>query len=91
MGYTIDGNIGKTLILERDKKYYFNINGKGHPFYFTTNDTGGNISYPGFIYDQTQPTDCGMVTFQVPMNAPQIFYYQCGLHHKMGGYVMIQN
>ena len=95
MGYTIDGVIGKTLILERGKIYQFNVNTKGHPFYFTNDITGGkdaygNISYPGYINGQSTPVDIGILNFHVPYDAPSIFYYQCGIHPKMGGFVIIQ-
>ncbi len=93
-GYVIDGVGGPTLNLERGKTYTFTINAKGHPFYLTTDDTGGR-GFPGSLMGKggpgAKPTDQGVITYTVPSDFPDNAFYQCGVHPKMGGYITIND
>lgn len=90
MGYTINGHSGPTLNLKRGTTVIFDIDTKDHPFYFTTDSTGGK-GFPGSIMGKTLAVEVGKMTITVDGRFPsnQQIYYQCGVHPKMGGYVMI--
>lgn len=88
-GFIINGKSGAPLYLKRGKSYTFNINTPGHPFYFTTSETGGSGEPHGNL--NGNPVMKGKMTLTVNNNLTSKFYYQCMLHPKMGGYVYIQN
>lgn len=79
----------KTLKLTRGKTYTFDINTPGHPFYFTTNNTGGQGNLDSLMGPGEIATDEGTITFKVRDDLPLSFYYQCQKHPKMGGKVII--
>ena len=87
LAYTFNGEEGKTLNLVRGKRYTFNINTPGHPFYFTTDSRGGNGDYQSLM--NKDAIDNGIITFDVTDDLPTSFYYQCQRHPKMGGKVNI--
>ena len=90
-GYTINGHSGATLKLRRGATYNFDIDTKDHPFYFTTDSTGGT-EFPGSIMGDTLPVEVGKMTISIDNRFPsssQQIYYQCGVHPKMGGHVTI--
>ena len=96
-GYIIDGVPGKELHVLRGATYQFKIDSIGHPFYFTTDPSGGGGDYPkslmGHLGGSTQkvePTDKGSIIFTFHTDLPKQFYYQCGIHPKMGGKVVIE-
>lgn len=83
--YYVDGVPGKQLDLAPGTSYEFHIDTPGHPFYFTTSESGGSEdkqALPGFT-----PTDRGTVKFTMPDSYPNKFYYQCRIHPYMGGVV----
>ncbi len=85
--YTIDGEEGKLLILLRDQMYLFNVDTPGHPFYFTTSDTGGRgarASSRETTFGDA-PTELGRFTLTVSDPVPSSFFYQCAIHGRMGG------
>ena len=90
-GYIIEGVQGATLKLKRGRAYTFEIDTVGHPFYLTTDDTGGQ-GFPGSLMRKggpgAIPTDKGMMTFKIPLNFPDRTFYQCGVHPKMGGHIV---
>ena len=84
-GYVINGKQGPTLLLKLGETYQFNINTPGHPFYFTTSDTGAlNSKDSGAL---SEPTESGTLNFTIHDDFPSEFYYQCDYHLKMGGMV----
>jgi len=83
--YAINGKQGTTLTLTRGFRYTFHINTPGHPFYFSTSETGAGdgdlISNRG--------VDSGVLSVLITKEMPSNIYYQCMLHEKMGGIIHI--
>ncbi|MDR3385918.1 MAG: hypothetical protein P4L92_02600 [Rudaea sp.] len=86
-----------TLTLIRGQTYTFEVTGLApiHSFYIKTISgtgslnayTGGGLSISGGITSDTLP---GMpITFTVPQTAPDMLFYNCGLHASMAGTIMI--
>ena len=76
-------------------KYTININASGHPFYFTT-DNGTNFASNTYFGEYTSGvtgsrTDNGTITFTVPAGAPDVLYYQCGVHGAMRGTIRVKD
>ncbi len=72
------------LTLKRGETYTFEINAPGHPFFIKTEATLGE----GETFDQGvtgNGEETGTVTFEVPMDAPDVLYYICSLHSAMTG------
>ena len=89
LAYAINGEVGKTVTLERGKTYAFEL-GSGvdpdHPFYVAETSEGG--SNAPFRENPAFKTT-GTVTFSPPSSAPDSLFYQCGNHVYMGGKVTI--
>lgn len=88
LGLAIDGvqgNAGEALVLQRGNTYSFAVSSTGHPFYFTTDDSGGSGA-PGEITDGVSDSQVvsGTVEFTPNENYPDLIYYQCALHENMG-------
>ena len=75
------------LLLTKGKKYKFNVYTQGHPFYFTTDSSGGNGNVGNV--NGVSPCDYYSDTFVMDSNVPKQFYYQCSNHPDMGGQVLI--
>lgn len=86
--FWINGWERPRLILTCGKKYQFNVNTHGHPFYFTTNKDGGT----GDVNNITavKPSDYYVYTYTMNPGVPGEFYYQCTLHPGMGGKVVVR-
>lgn len=91
--YTFNGtgtnnDVNPDLYLYRGLKYYFDVNASGHPFWINSaNGTGqGNAFNDGVTGNGTQ---VGLVSFEVPMDAPQTLYYNCEFHSSMNGEIHI--
>ena len=79
-----------TLYLLRGRTYTFHVTGLAgfHSFYINTASglgsanayTGGGLSANGITSD-------GTVSFDVPQDAPDILYYNCGIHASMAGQI----
>jgi hypothetical protein len=80
--FYIDGIPGRELDLVIGTKYHFKINTPGHPFYFTTSESGGFEDKK--ILPLFTPTDKGEIDFIMPESYPKNFYYQCKIHPYMG-------
>jgi len=79
----------------RGGTYTININASGHPFYFTT-DNGTNFAANTYFGEYTNGvtgsrTDNGTITFTVPAGAPDVLYYQCGVHSAMRGTIRVKD
>ena len=96
MGYNV--NLGPVY---RGGTYTFNLDPSlaNHPFYLTT-DNGTNFVANAYVGEYTTGVtgsrnngSTGQTTliFQVPQNAPDTLYYQCGVHASMRGAITIKN
>lgn len=85
-GFVIDGNQGAELTLERGVTYLFIMDGVPsiHPFYITESEVGaGAPAYSeGVTNNFASGTDT--LTFTPPEDAPELLYYQCQTHRRMG-------
>ena len=79
------------IYLVRGQKYKFNNTSGGHPFRIQST-VNGNL---GTQYDNgVTNNNAGSGTtllFNVPMNAPDVLYYQCTNHNSMGGPIYISH
>jgi surface protein len=77
-----------------------NTGGSPHPFYFETGDgseyTSGTTVVPYDFYRKhiTNPDprityENDVLQFEVPLDAPDTIYYQCGIHSSMRGTINI--
>jgi len=78
------------IYLNRAQKYEFHVSSAGFPFYIksTPNADLNNIYNDGV---EQNGSEVGIVTFKVPMNAPNILYYQASNTAGMGGTIYIDN
>ena len=77
-----------SLYLQRGQTYKFNVNASGHPFYIKTQTgTGTGNQYTTGVVNQG--TQSGIVSFTVPMDAPNTLFYQCSQHAAMNGQINI--
>lgn len=92
VAYAIDGEVGRTLTLERGKTYEFELEssvesgpeGFPHPFYVDRTAEGqGNDEFSEGV--ENAEATSGTVTFTPPTDAPDVLYYVCGNHVYMGG------
>ena len=82
--FVVDGVSNPTLSLVRGSRYSIVVNAAGHPFWIQTVSgaySSGNIYNTGVT---NNGTDSGTITFDVPINAPQL-YYACQYHSAMAG------
>ncbi len=84
--FYINGYETPRLILTCGKKYQFNINTIGFPFFFTTDPVGGcnkdNVT-------NIPPSEYDNRTYTITHDFPKIFYYQSSLYPGMGGQVIV--
>lgn len=82
--------INPGITLSRGKTYYFSINAPGHPFWIKTYLTTGTEG--AYSYGVTNNgTENGIVTFSVPLDAPDTLFYICQFHAPMSGLINIVN
>jgi hypothetical protein len=90
--FEIDAVQGRTLDLTRGTTYTFNLMTAGHPFYITS-DAAGGPGFPGEV--TTGVTDSratsGTLTFAPDASHPDLVYYQCGAHERMGYVINISD
>ena len=89
IGFTQNAD-NPAIYLNRARKYEFHVDSAGFPFYIksTPNADLNNIYYDGV---EQNGSEVGIVTFKVPMNAPNILYYQASNTAGMGGTIYINN
>lgn len=76
------------LSLVRGQTYTFTVNASGHPFYIKSvqGNSNANAYNNGVTNNGTQS---GTITFTVPLDAPDILYYNCQFHELMTGEITI--
>jgi len=76
------------IFLVKGRKYHFQVNSGGNPFYIKYN---ANDNTDGQYLDGVQGngTQVGIVTFEVPYDAPAALFYQASNQAGMGGKINI--
>ena len=74
-----------TLYLERGHTYNFRVNASGHPF--EIRQASGGAAYSVGVTNNA--AQVGLVTFVVPMDAPDTLAYQCTAHSGMVGTIKV--
>ena len=87
--YIINGEANPTLNLFRGVTYTFNINASGHPFWIQTTTIPYNSSNQYDSGVSGNGTQVGILTFNVPLDAPNTLYYVCQFHSSMNGTINI--
>ena len=86
-GFPVQSGNNPHIYMQRGKKYVINNSSySAHPLYIkTAQGTGTGNQYTSGVTGQGTVK----VTFEVPMDAPQMLYYQCSLHSAMHGKIFI--
>jgi hypothetical protein len=88
--YVINSESNPALYLVRGQKYNFSVNASGHPFWIkTAASTGTGDQYNTGVTNNG--TAVGLITFEVPLTAPDVLYYICQFHSSMNGQLRIVN
>ena len=76
------------LTLKRGETYQFNIDAVGHNFYIKDKQVPGkdNVYETGVTKNGI---DEGVLTFTVPMDAPDTLFYVCKFHKMMSGKLIV--
>ena len=78
-----------TLTLKRGETYEFVIKAYGHPFFIKTEKVPGkDKTYDAGVTNNGASEDV-VLTFSVPMDAPDVLYYVCQFHKMMSGELKI--
>ena len=88
--FTPDGlTPNPVLTLYRGQTYIFDITSPGNPFSIKINRNIGKFDrYTSGVVGNTGVVD-GKITFEVPLNAPNILYYQSETDRNLGGVIKI--
>jgi len=81
-----------TLYLTRGQAYTFNVSNLAgfHSFYINTaSGLGSANAYTGGGLSANGVTSNATITFDVPDDAPDALYYNCGIHAPMAGKIDI--
>jgi hypothetical protein len=78
-----------TLKLFRGKTYTFDINSPGNPFSFKTTRTAGSLDRYITETLNVAAVEKGVITFTIPVNAPDILYYVSETDINLGGVIHI--
>jgi len=83
--------INPTLYLARGQIYSFTVNtSTGHPFYFkTVKSTGSGNAYSNGVSVALPVINGTPFTFDVPDDAPDSLFYDCGMHSTMAGAIKV--
>jgi hypothetical protein len=86
--YVINSESNPTLYLIRGQKYNFSVSASGHPFWIkTAASTGTGDQYNTGVVNNGD--DVGLITFDVPLTAPDVLYYICQYHSSMNGKLLV--
>src|SRR6056297_1331001 len=92
LGYLINTQQAPTIYLKAYQTYTFNINTAGHPFYFTTSETGAQDATGNVLNQTSKIITKGSITINPSEDFNNVpLYYQCTIHPNMGGRVVIQS
>ncbi len=91
--YAIDGVQGRELTLTRGQTYTFTTDDVpgNHPFYISTSEVGQAEGEYSDGVTGNFATQGEVLTFFVPMDAPDLLYYQCQFHQRMGWRITVVN
>ncbi|MEM1043003.1 MAG: T9SS type A sorting domain-containing protein [Bacteroidota bacterium] len=91
--YAVDGVEGAELTLTRGETYIFQMNDVPvfHPFYISTSEIGAGAGQYNDGVTGNEATGNDQVVFVVPMDAPDLLYYECTFHPRMGWRMNIIN
>jgi hypothetical protein len=83
--------INPTLYLARGEIYSFTVStSTSHPFYFkTVKSTGSGNAYSSGVSTTLPVTNGTPFMFDVPLDAPDSLFYDCGMHSTMAGAINI--
>ena len=89
--WTIDGTDNPPLTLSRGKTYAFALQGVSavHPFNINTIDTTGSANLYNVGVTNNGATGNTVLTFEVPVSAPDTLHYNCANHASMNGPITI--
>ena len=89
--YELDGVQGLELELVRGGTYVFQMDGTptNHPFYISTSEVGAGAEVYENGVTGNFATGNEALTFTVPEDAPDLLYYQCQFHQRMGWQINI--
>lgn len=79
-----------TFNLTRGHTYYFDIQTPGHPFWITSSNSRVPLS-PYSKDVSNNGTDCSMISFTVPLDAPNQLYYNCENNDHMCGIICVND
>lgn len=86
--YVMNGVNNASIYVVSGDTYKFQVSATGNPFYIKTQPSIGT----GNAYNNgvtNNGTDTGLISWTVPVDAPNILYYQCSLHPQMGGVINV--
>lgn len=87
IGFT-DTENDPDIYLARGRKYQFSNTMNAHPFRIQISQNGSTgIQYNSGVTNNDVVN--GVLTFEVPFNAPDTLYYQCTSHTGMGGTIFV--
>lgn len=86
--YVIDGVNDPALVVVRGCSYTFDVSAPGHPFFIKTAAvTGVGSAYNDGVANNG--TSSGLITWDVPMAAPDALFYICEFHASMVGSITV--
>ena len=93
-GVQIEGGTQQTnptLFIIRGQSYSFDINTTSiHPFWIkTVSSTGSGNAYAGTGLSANDVMSTKTITFDVPQDAPDQLFYNCGVHSTMAGAIEV--
>ena len=91
-GYVVDGVQGKEVVVMRGAAYTFQMSGVPamHPFYISTSEVGAGMNVYNDGVTGNFASGNATLTLQPSESAPDLLYYQCGAHDRMGGRIVVQ-